>query len=296
LLASLAILASTLVLLVVPSASAVDTSAAKVSTVQRVVKRNVQVLAHRCLHREDRRYENSEHALRLIAAVKRRFHARLGCETDITRLRGPNGRPGTGISVVHHDETVGGVYTTASVRAAGLTTSTAMINVTYAQWRVLRIKGGVRPVTAIRMFRLAKRLRVPLMVELKFGISPEAQAVAAEYAGIRFYAYPQDPAGNNPCSLDALRRLGEAGFSISLKYSEGCPKPPEKLAAEHYRIVFYPHPTTALVSQGKTHGYKVGNFNGRTITNANRTWRAGAQVIITSIPGRVVKAGYGRRR
>lgn len=171
-----------------------------------------------------------------IKALRYDHRHNVGFETDTWRLRGPDG-PMTGISVIFHDGPLGRVVSADSIAAAGLTPETDIFDVTWAQFQILRTKGGEPLPTLHQWIRKAGEWHVPGFIEIKHDEIDPVQAAGWKrqyHAPVSFYGIPDCDANGNLIRNPLL----DLGMKVGVKYESGTCKPsPAEMAAEGYTYV-----------------------------------------------------------
>lgn len=232
----------------------------------------VQVFGHRGRHW---RHATNENTL-LAFDQDRKLHTSF--EADAWVLA-------DGRAVVFHDQTLGRVVDPFSM-PAGVSSHTKITDLTTAQFRQLRTKGGQPLLTLKHLIRFAGRRGVSGMIENKYALLDPAQVsgwIKQFHAPVVIYQTPKCHEGqpDRPTFLDY-------GIAVGAKYLGSCMPTPEQLAAAGFTFVITREDqiTAAYVDAAHAAGLKVGNFDSGKPDVWARLVSAGADYLLAPHPGK----------
>lgn len=167
------------------------------------------IYGHRC-----REYDASVTNEDTLLAMKAVAKHKIPCEIDewVTK---------DGVPIVIHDQYPARTITPASIKKAGVTAKTRWIDMTYAQVKLLRTKGG-QPISSLHAFIVwASDHGERLDVEQKWTLPNVAHywALTVAHHGQKLVTFYGTPHGST-CSLSDLTRLKQAGFIVGIKQSD----------------------------------------------------------------------------
>lgn len=256
----LAMVLAVLVLSITPPASATTWQ----SACQKAIASHSQALCNRVRPVGHRAFGGANE--NTLLALSKDHQLGVGCETDTWRLAAADGTPRGGPSAIFHDQFLGRVVSAESLAATGLTPETYIGDVTLAQFRQLRTKGGQPLPTLYQWIRHLGKWQVPCMIEIKTKPLDPAQVarwVKTYGAHTTFYQTPEDPTSPSPCGQSGVMAMKAVGMKIGLKYRPDCPMSVAQMAAVGYSYFTYRQPSRSLVTQAHTFGLQVG-AGGRT--------------------------------
>lgn len=261
--------------------------------------KKIEYVGHRGRHYEAS--TTNENTLKALAYDK---SIGAGCETDTWPLASDTGVQAKGVGVILHDETLKRTVSAESIAAAGLTPDTKIEDVTFAQFKILRTKGGEPLPTLKEWVTYTAQNKIACRIEIKWGSSDSEMRTLGKIirdnsanAYVSFYGTPNK---DQKCSTIALDRILDDSqmddIVVGLKQPAYCPKLPQYLAARGFSYVTVTQAAlnkvqTApnLVSTYHRVGLKVGNNNSGGASQWANDVKANVDFIISGNPGALKK-------